>query len=80
MCHVEKPNHRRLNDALKVPLIAPKVIRNLSGTRRINLRSFNETTGEKSRFGKFYDGQQTSADKKESFLTASAWLTGQEYG
>ena len=43
------------------------------------VKSKKETTGEKSRFGKFSEGQQTTIEKNESFLTASTWLTEQEY-
>ena len=42
-------------------------------------KSMKETTGEKLRFGKFSDGQQTNIEKNESFLTASTWLTEQDF-
>ena len=51
----------------------------LVSAKGTKVKSKKETTGEKSRFWKFSDGQQTTIEKNESFLTASTWLTEQEY-
>ena len=47
----------------KTPLYATKMMCDLLSTKGTKDKSKNETTGEKLRFGKFSDGQQTTIEK-----------------